>query len=251
MVVVFSVLVLVSGFFAFSSIGVSFSDLSNIQYNNKSLANGTSKTYTLNNFSQVEFKTFGNLSLVKSDKNELKIESDKDYIDKLQPSQIGKTIYIDSPKLNIKFWQKPNEVMYTLYYNGQLEKIDVRGSGDITAFDVASSDLKLSVFGSGDITVRQAKIETLGVLIAGSGNIKLDGECKRSDVEISGSGDVVAGDMKCAEGSAVVKGSGNSLVNISDKLKASVFGSGNIDYAGQPRIDKETKGSGEIRQIQQ
>ena len=53
MIVVFSLLVLVSGFLAFSSIGVNFSDVSNIKYNNKSLANGTSKTYNLNNFSQI------------------------------------------------------------------------------------------------------------------------------------------------------------------------------------------------------
>ena len=44
-----------------------------------------------------------------------------------------------------------------------------------------------------------------------------------------------------------VSGSGNAAVNVTDHLTASVTGSGNITYTGNPaQVDQDSSGSGDI-----
>jgi hypothetical protein len=241
-----------SGILAFQEIGV---DLNIFPGQTKNaIVDGSTKIYDLNDFSQVDFRTFGKLNLVKGDKNELKVEAQKDVVDRLKAVQVGNKVTIDNPKLTLKFWTLFDQkygAIYTLTYKGQIENIDLAGDGDIVADDLSSASLKLFLKGSGDITLHNAKLDSFSSEIAGSGNIKADGECNKNSISIIGSGDVSSARLKCADGSVSIKGSGNARVNTGNLLNVSIVGSGDVYYIGPAVLTKDIRGSGEVTQVQE
>ncbi|HBI40742.1 MAG TPA: DUF2807 domain-containing protein [Tenacibaculum sp.] len=115
--------------------------------------------------------------------------------------------------------------------------------------NVAIEDISsMALGGSGNINVlKTLKEEELSVSISGSGNINLKGKAKSFDAAIAGSGNVSAYKLKAHNVKARIAGSGDIKVTVSDKIKATVVGSGNIYYKGHPdKIDTTSLGSGDI-----
>jgi len=63
-------------------------------------------------------------------------------------------------------------------------------------------------------------------------------------IAIGGSGDVQLGDVKAADVSVSVAGSGQSTVWAKESLSYTIAGSGDVNYYGDPRISKSVIGSG-------
>lgn len=108
-----------------------------------------------------------------------------------------------------------------------LEALKLSGSGNVAADDIHAARFTVSLSGSGN--VRAAGTAThLEAMLDGSGMAKLLG--------------LVARDVR-----AVVGGSGEILLTATDRLDASVPGSGEIIYAGNPaHVTKSVTGSGEV-----
>jgi hypothetical protein len=105
----------------------------------------------------------------------------------------------------------------------------------------------LAISGSGDVHVKGLKAGEMEAKITGSGNVTLNGGVDRLRVRILGSGDVRAADLAAKDVQVSVTGSGNASVRASEQLDASVAGSGNVRFAGNPpRVQKHVTGSGDI-----
>ena len=110
-----------------------------------------------------------------------------------------------------------------------LEDLSLRGSGSITAPGYSGTALTVSLPGSGDITV--------------------NGTADQVKISLSGSGNVNLNDLKAKAATVSLNGSGNVSVNASESLDASITGSGNIRYSGNPaKVTKVVRGSGTIQQ---
>jgi hypothetical protein len=105
----------------------------------------------------------------------------------------------------------------------------------------------VNVTGSGNIHVAGLKAGEMGAEVTGSGNITLKGAAERLRAKITGSGDLQAGDLAAKEVRVTVTGSGNATVRAIEKLDASVTGSGDVHYSGNPpQVAKNVTGSGDI-----
>jgi hypothetical protein len=125
--------------------------------------------------------------------------------------------------------------------------VGIVGSGDISIANVESKSLDTSVRGSGDVKFGAVKAGQVNISVTGSGDISAAGTADKVVIELSGSGDVRTNRLVAREVDVKVIASGNADVHATEKLNASVRGSGDIRYAGAPKkIDKETKGSGSI-----
>jgi hypothetical protein len=110
-----------------------------------------------------------------------------------------------------------------------LSYLRTNGSGNIVATGFANGDL-LSAFinGSGDITVENCKYN-------------------RATYEVNGSGNINGSSTELREAEATIHGSGDIKLTVTNKLKAEIYGSGNIDYWGNPGdVDSNVSGSGSI-----
>jgi hypothetical protein len=128
-----------------------------------------------------------------------------------------------------------------------LDAVAVTGSGDAFFRDgIRANSLKLNVSGSGDMTGR-VEAKTLQSDISGSGDMKLAGHADNSTVSVVGSGDFTARDLITVSTRVSVSGSGDAAIYVSDRLDASVVGSGDVSYSGHPHsIHKNKSGSGDI-----
>ena len=108
-----------------------------------------------------------------------------------------------------------------------LDRVEVRGSGSIEAFDVTG--------------------ESLDASIRGSGSISASGSVERVTVMSSGSGSARLFDLSAAEADVTVEGSGAVEVTVSRSLRAVVTGSGTVTFGGDPtEVITDVNGSGSI-----
>ncbi|MGN7738633.1 GIN domain-containing protein [Pseudomonas sp. 22526] len=106
--------------------------------------------------------------------------------------------------------------------------IRIKGSGDVTLYDLQQTVLDLGVQGSGDITAF-GRVDLL-------------------DAEVAGSGDVDASELVATSAKLSVVGSGDIDAYVSNSVKARVAGSGDIVIRGNPPIrDHSVAGSGDIK----
>ena len=128
---------------------------------------------------------------------------------------------------------------------------EVHGSGNIGAASLMSSVTSISLEGSGNIKINQLQSEKLEASLGGSGSITvIKGTASSTVLEDVGSGEIVAGDLVAGTVSAKVAGSGSISIGVVDVLEASVSGSGNVRYKGNPaNVSKSVSGSGSVSRL--
>lgn len=124
--------------------------------------------------------------------------------------------------------------------------IVVRGSGGVEAVGVDAQTVSLTVAGSGSIDVSGMKAQQLTARIDGSGGVRIDGTVADQDVELRGPGEYSASDLSTVDARVAVRGDGEASIAVSGALDAEVDGSGEIIYAGDPRVTEDVTGSGEV-----
>ncbi len=129
-------------------------------------------------------------------------------------------------------------------------KIGIVGSGDVAIDTVESKSLESSITGSGDVKLGGVQAGQVKISVNGSGDVSAAGNADSVDVEISGSGDVSLRKLVAREVTVKVAASGDADVHATEKLTASVTGSGDIRYAGSPKkVERNVKGSGSIEAL--
>jgi hypothetical protein len=131
-----------------------------------------------------------------------------------------------------------------------VNSIVLSGSGNVYFKEgISANTLKLRVSGSGDV-FGKLTVTTLEAGISGSGDMKLSGRADNTTVTVSGSGDYTAKELATVNTAIRVSGSGDATINVSQKLDASVSGSGDIRYTGgATQVATATHGSGSIHRI--
>ncbi len=103
--------------------------------------------------------------------------------------------------------------------------------------------------GSGDIEVEGFDGGKTSLVIAGSGYIEADGKLDYLRLTINGSGRADVPDLEVEDADVTINGSGNVLVRVSGNLEATINGSGDIEYIGEPEhVRSSVRGSGHIRE---
>jgi hypothetical protein len=128
-----------------------------------------------------------------------------------------------------------------------VNSIVVSGSGDVDFRDGLHADkMSLRVSGSGDVN-GELQVKNLETSISGSGDVRISGHAETSAVRVSGSGDYSGRGLITQNTDVHVSGSGDASVYASEKINASVSGSGDISYGGHPKnVMKSKSGSGDI-----
>jgi hypothetical protein len=107
---------------------------------------------------------------------------------------------------------------------------------------------EVTVGGSGGIEVVGLDADRFALEIDGSADVVASGEVGELVIEVNGSGNVDTRDLVAGEASVEINGSGGVNVMARDYLTATVNGSGDIVYTGNPnQVVKNVQGSGRIR----
>jgi len=148
-------------------------------------------------------------------------------------------------------WSWGNNKKMIIYVSiKDVNAISLAGSGDVYFKDgIKANSLKLKLTGSGDVSGK-IDVRSVETSISGSGDITVSGRAETSAVSVVGSGDFTGQNLVTNTTSVRVAGSGDARVNASEKIEASVVGSGDIHYTGGAKnISSSKAGSGSVSRM--
>jgi len=130
--------------------------------------------------------------------------------------------------------------------NTKNAQVKVAGSGNVEISGIRG-DLTIEVNGSGDVEASGLQLENCNLKSVGSGDVELKGHAVTFTAVSAGSGDTEAGGLTAVNVSVKNMGSGDVQVHATDRLEATLAGSGDLYYSGNPPVLKvRTIGSGDV-----
>lgn len=127
-------------------------------------------------------------------------------------------------------------------------ELRISGSGSATIEDVAAHRLEVGISGSGGLDVGRLEADSASIKISGSGHVEAGAGSLRSlESRTSGSGDVELSEVRVESATARVSGSGTVRLWASESLDATVSGSGDVGFQGNPHhLSMSCSGSGDV-----
>ncbi|WP_375580479.1 head GIN domain-containing protein [Marivirga tractuosa] len=189
-----------------------------------------------------------------SNKEEVRVEAEKEIYDLTEITVKEGVLHIDIKKDDSKtsksIWQKIDNIKLLptlkVYVSiKDVQKLSVNGNGKlITENSIASDNLNLLVAGTGSIEV-DVKTKTLEAKLAGPGDLTIKGYTDDLILENSGAGSLDAFEFESQNADVNLYGLGSIKLNVSEKLDAKIYGSGNISVKGATKeIVKKEYGAG-------
>ncbi|QEM12783.1 head GIN domain-containing protein [Mucilaginibacter rubeus] len=215
-------------------------------------ADQTTQDRHLSGFSAIDLAGSFDVYFTQGSNESVKVEAPSDVIDKIITEVQGGVLKIYSKKgTNWDSWSfGRSRKMIVHVVAKDMTSINVAGSGDVYFREgITTTSLKLKVVGSGDM-LGKVNAKNLDSSISGSGDMKLSGRADNSRVNVVGSGDFTARDLITVNTEVHIAGSGDATINASNKIDASVSGSGDVHYTGGAKnISSSKAGSGDIERI--
>lgn len=198
---------------------------------------------TLGEMTGVMSMCSADITITEGTSDKVEIETDDDILPLIETRLSGGKLTISS-KESIK----PTVLRVRL----QIKKAStflMNGSGSINAIgNFTGENVHFGVNGSGDINFNSIKADNVKVEVSGSGNVMVKGKTDKNYVEITGSGNANCLDLDSRATKVEIMGSGDAFVAAEKELYISIFGSGDVEYKGNPAdLSTKTVGSGKIR----
>jgi hypothetical protein len=161
----------------------------------------------------------------------------------------------DSESLTLSADDNLLPIIETVVQNEQLiirtkNDTSITSSNPIRAAVTMKSLRSAGISGSGSFVIPELSGEAVKFDVLGSGDITADGAVNTLEVNVGGSGTVNCAELAAKSATVSIGGSGNVTVNASDRLDATIGGSGTIVYAGNPAtVNQSVPGSGSINPL--
>ena len=130
-----------------------------------------------------------------------------------------------------------------------LNSISISGAGKIQSNNFKTNTLDIILSGSGEGNLAGLNVKKLTVNMSGAGKLIVAGKATEQTVTISGAGDYQAKELESKTATITIDGASNSIVNVTNVLNAIINGVGNIEYTGNPKVNKQVTGGGNIQKI--
>lgn len=202
----------------------------------------TSRTFKLDDFTEVYIEGGYRIHLIQGDENKVVVKAnDTDVFDYLQVKQWGDELRIDVEPDNLEF---DRIALYITFK--EIDKLHIEGGVKLyTEGYLDLKDLDMYVGGGAKIEI---EMKADDVKIVGEGGVifELDGIAKSLEVKLSGAGHVNADDFKVKDARFEIEGVGTGSIHATETLYAKIEGVGKISYKGNPELTKIVDGVGSV-----
>ena len=220
------------------------------------LARGTgpviSQERDVASFATVDLSGEGRLLITSGKSPGLWIEAQQNILDRLESEVSGDTLRIRERW----GWFGPatlwaNEPITYHVTVPNLKGIKLAGAIVVQGEDpIEAEELLVEFSGSCDIEL-EVQTGSLVVNTSGDSDVDLRGRADRAVFGTSGLTEITALDLASRTVTINCSGSSDIEVNASEHLKVTASGSSIVSYVGDPAVDKDISGSGEVRQLEQ
>ncbi|MEO9533867.1 MAG: head GIN domain-containing protein [Crocinitomicaceae bacterium] len=228
----------------------------------------STKRFEVEDFDKIRIETAGVLNYTQSSVRNVEVSANDKIMKLIEIEVIENTLVISLSKNrvitneeNLIFTVSDDDV-YSIETSGsanvnanfdeghdfELLELISSGSGNIEMDAMNAENSFMTSSGSGDIHLQTVNVANkVSVNQNGSGNVSISGSCYELDLTISGSGNYGEHDFIAEKVVANLSGSGNAKVSVSYDLNASLSGSGNLTFKGNPILmATSTSGSGQV-----
>jgi hypothetical protein len=206
------------------------------------------KVVDVSGFDKVKLNGIGDLVIEQGSKEGLRIKCEENFLPYIEASVKDDTLVIDL-KPHISF-EPSYDITYYLSVK-DLSSVELNGVGDININNLESSALDVATNGVGDITIADLQADSIDVTLSGIGDVQLEGTVVSQSVSLSGTGDYKGKQLESQNAEVNISGMGSAGVRVSDSLKATISGTGSLDYIGNPQVDQNVSGLGEINKVEE
>ena len=128
-----------------------------------------------------------------------------------------------------------------------IRRLSFKGSGTLmTTQNIEGDNIEISKSGSGSMKLQLA-VGYAQIDVRGSGYLKLEGESTTTKITKRDSGDLDCKELATVFSTIDQDGSGSLSIQVSQLLEARHYGSGNLNYYGNPKqVNKTSDGSGGV-----
>ena len=182
---------------------------------------------------------------IEVDGNTLKI-----YLDGAKTYTKSKKIKYDGYKQRQQLYSG-TQVSLTITYKS-LKNLSVRGEESFRLESpIDQRSFELSLYGKSDMRIRSVVVENLKVVIYGESYLKIDaGKSQYQKYKAYGESEVNTLGMSNRTAKITAYGESEFRLSVSDRLKVTSYGEAEINYQGDPSIDKGiVLGENSIRKI--
>lgn len=205
--------------------------------------------HSLAKFNQVKVKDHVDLQLHHGNEHRAKIKAEEDIIGDVRMQIKGDELVIDIHGEDDDFII--DEDVTAHIYASKIKRVIAKESGDVKIpSHVLANQAKVHLKSTGDADITTETTNKLTLISDGSGDFDLSGETKKLIVNLRGSGDLDGEAFTAEKANLNTRGSGDIKVSVEESLKASTYGSGDIQFKGNPTIKHmDQDGSGDIEKV--
>ncbi|AFY44093.1 hypothetical protein Nos7107_3524 [Nostoc sp. PCC 7107] len=175
-------------------------------------------------FSSISFKSVGRVRVQQTGKESLTISAEDNILPLLDSRVKDHILYLGI--VNDSSFAPTKPIEFVLQVKS-LKSLHIDGVGSIEAKGIQGKQLSVSLDGVGSMT------------IAGSTDVL--------DLSLSGVGSFKGEEFKTKQATVRHSGVGSAVVNVSDRLDATVSGVGSVEYIGSPQVRESVKGVGSVK----
>lgn len=208
----------------------------------------TTSERNLSSFKNIRCAGSYDVELTQGNSASVKIETDENILTYIVTD-------VDGDELNIHTQEdvnlRPSGKIKLYITTDKLEGFKLSGSGNISTTNkfTGGDHLDLDISGSGKMNF-DVNTPTIHSNISGTGDIYLAGETKNSKIDIAGSGNYHAEDLKSENAKVKIAGSGDASLFADSTLDINIAGVGNVNYKGNASVTQNIAGSGKIKKIE-
>lgn len=205
----------------------------------------------LTEFSQVDVSGEGTLIVSQGDVAQLRIEAPRNILDRVETTVSDDTLHIHHDWNWFDFGALWGNASITYYLTvPDLKAIKLSGAIDVeggSRFD--TDEFVIECSGSSDVDL-EVRTGSLRVDTSGSSEITLRGQADAVVFNSSGSTTISAAALVSRIATVDCSGSSEIEINASEQLNVHASGSSMISYVGDPILDTDISGSGEVRKLE-
>jgi hypothetical protein len=128
----------------------------------------------------------------------------------------------------------------------QIAGVEIAGAADVEGRNMRGLEA-LAVAGAGDFDLVGIDSDRLEVQISGAGEAELEGRVGELEVSLAGAGEVEAKGLTARRAELSIAGAGEIEITVTEAVKASTAGAGDIDIYGNPKdVQRKTRGAGRV-----
>jgi len=228
--------------------------------------NVISEDRSVSEFNKVDKRGRGNLVIELGDEEALRVETEDNLIEYIETRVNDRTLEISvRPDVDM---EPTEEIRYYLTVRS-LDAISVSGfgdvsiptleadhfsveinsSGDLMIGDLETGSLSVDINSFGGLIIENLNTEQLSVDMSGPGNLIIHGgQVSRQDVNISSMGDYEASGLTSDDADVHISSTGSATIRVRDHLTVVISSIGAVHYYGDPEVDANVSGPGEVEQ---